>query len=198
MTLFLSSTLYAQSAVESLDRQLSSTHIFQANFIQATNSAQFGNQITAGEMTLERPGKFRWQINKPDQQLLISDGKKLWIYDKDLEQVIVQPVNERLDETPALLLAGKVDSIQQFFTVAKVTDKQGMDWYELKAKDQEGLVSKVMLHFENNTIKEMQIFDNLGQRTDISFSNIKTNIRLADDYFTFVPPKGVEVIDQGQ
>jgi outer membrane lipoprotein carrier protein len=105
--------------------------------------------------------------------------------------VIIQPVNQRLDETPALLLSGKVDSIQEFFTVS-----QSGDWYELKSKDQEGLVNKVRLQFDNNVIKEMQIYDNLGQRTDISFSRIKTNIRLSDNYFTFTPPKGVEVISE--
>jgi outer membrane lipoprotein carrier protein len=185
----------ADSAINALDKQLSSTDTFQANFIQSTQSKQFGNQITKGEMTLQRPGKFRWQIEEPENQILVSDGKTLWIYDVDLEQVIVQRLSQRLDETPALLLAGKVESIQEFFTVTQLNQKGGT-WYELKSRDQEGLVSKVILNFDNNVIKEMQIFDNLGQRTDISFTNIKSNIRLSDTYFTFTPPKGVEVISE--
>ncbi len=193
LSLLMSGSIYANDAIGELDKQLSNTHAFQAHFTQATQSAQFGNQVTQGEMTLERPGKFRWQINKPDKQLLISDGKQLWVYDQDLEQVIIQPVNQRLDETPALLLAGKVESIQQFFTVSR--DGQ---WYELKARDKEGLVNKVLLLFENNTIKEMQIFDNLGQRTHITFSNIKTNLKLPENYFKFTPPKGVEVISENK
>lgn len=196
ISLGFSCLLYAQSAVQALDQQLSSTHIFQANFVQATQSAQFGNQITSGEMTLERPGKFRWQITKPDKQTLISDGKTLWVYDEDLQQVMIQPVGQRLDETPALLLAGKVESIQQFFTVTQITSKEPGQWYELKSRDQEGLVNKVILNFNNNTIQEMQIYDNLGQRTDIKFSDIKTNIRLPANYFSFTPPKGIEVISE--
>lgn len=195
-SMLLGGFVYAQSAVDALDKQLSSTQSFQAQFVQTTQSAQFGNQITQGEMTLQRPGKFRWQINKPDQQLLISDGKQLWIYDKDLEQVIVQPVNQRLDETPALLLAGKVESIQQFFNVTQFSSTKPGQWYELKSLDQEGLVDKVILNFDNNTIQSMQIFDNLGQRTHITFSQIKTNPKLPSNYFTFTPPQGVEVISE--
>ncbi len=110
-------SLYANPAVDTLDKQLANTQqLFQAHFVQANSKAHnLVIQITEGEMALERPGKFLWQINKPDQQLLVSDGKQLWIYDKDLEQVIIQPVNQRLDETPALLLAGEVESIQRIF-----------------------------------------------------------------------------------
>lgn len=195
-SMIFSMAVWAQSAVQALDQQLSSTHAFQAQFVQSTQSAQFGNQITRGEMALERPGKFRWQITSPDQQLLVSDGKTLWIYDEDLQQVIIQAVSQRLDETPALLLAGKVDSIQQFFIVNQISSREPGDWYELKSRDKEGLVSKVILNFNNHVIQEMQIYDNLGQRTDIIFSKIKTNPQFSKNSFTFTPPKGVEVISE--
>lgn len=196
LSLVFTTLSFANPAVDTLDKQLANTHTFQAHFVQATQSAQFGNQITEGEMALERPGKFLWQINKPDQQLLVSDGKQLWIYDKDLEQVIIQPVNQRLDETPALLLAGEVESIQEFFKVSQIDSTQPGLWYELKSLDQEGLVDKVVLNFNHNAIQEMQIYDNLGQRTRITFSHIKTNPRFPSHYFTFTPPKGVEVISE--
>ncbi|MGA2655515.1 MAG: outer membrane lipoprotein chaperone LolA [Gammaproteobacteria bacterium] len=196
LTLLISSYVFANSAVQDLDKQLSSTQSFEANFVQTTQSAQFGNQITQGEMALQRPGKFRWQINKPDQQLLVSDGQKLWVYDKDLEQVIIQPVNKRLDETPALLLAGKVESIAQFFNVTKFDANKPGDWYELKALDKEGLVDKVIMNFDHGTIQSMQIYDNLGQRTNITFSQIKTNPNFPAGYFTFSAPKGVEIISE--
>ncbi len=187
---------FAQDAAVALDKQLSQTHAFQADFVQSTRSEQFGNQLTEGEMTLERPGKFIWKITAPDKQTLVSDGKTLWVYDVDLKQVIIQPVSQRLDETPALLLAGKVESIKQFFTVTRLATDEPGQWYTLKSRDQEGLVDKVVLGFINNTIKEMKIYDNLGQRTDIRFSNIKTNPKLAQNHFKFIPPKGVEVISE--
>jgi outer membrane lipoprotein carrier protein len=196
IVLLFSSFVYADTAVQALDKQLSITQSFEAHFVQTTQSSQFGNQITQGEMALQRPGKFRWQINKPDQQLLISDGQKLWIYDRDLEQVIIQPVNQRLDETPALLLAGKVESIQQFFNVTKFDANKPGDWYELKSLDKEGLVDKVILNFDHNTIQSMQIYDNLGQRTNITFSQIKTNPNFPAGYFSFKPPLGVEIISE--
>lgn len=191
ISITFSAFAFSNAAVDALDKQLSQTQSFQAHFVQSTQSKQFGNQITEGEMMLQRPGKFRWEITKPDQQELISNGETLWIYDKDLEQVIIQRLSQRLDETPALLLAGKVESIQQFFNVS-----QTGNWYELKAKDTEGLVDKVRLQFDKNAIKEMQIFDNLGQRTDISFTQIKTNPKFSANYFTFTPPKGVDVISE--
>ncbi|MFA6038288.1 MAG: outer membrane lipoprotein chaperone LolA [Legionellales bacterium] len=196
LSLFFANAVYADAAVQALDKQLSSTQSFEAHFVQATQSSQFGNQITQGEMALQRPGKFRWQITKPDQQLLVSDGKQLWIYDQDLEQVIIQPVNQRLDETPALLLAGKVDSIQEFFKVSQFTSTKPGQWYELKSLDRDGLVDKVILNFDNNTIQSMQIFDNLGQRTNITFSQIKTNPNFPANYFSFKAPAGVEIISE--
>lgn len=196
LSFILSGAVYADLAAQALDKQLSSTQSFEAHFVQATQSSQFGNQITEGEMALQRPGKFRWQINKPDQQLLISDGQKLWVYDQDLEQVIIQPVNQRLDETPALLLAGKVDSIQQFFKVIKFESNQPGQWYELKSLDREGLVDRVILNFDHGTIQSMKIYDNLGQRTNITFSQIKTNPNFPAGYFTFKVPSGVEIISE--
>jgi outer membrane lipoprotein carrier protein len=191
--LFCVPIAFAQTALESLDQQLSRTHAFQADFTQTTQSKQFGNQMTKGSMKLERPGKFRWEITDPDKQILISDGKTLWIYDQDLEQVIVQPLSQRLDETPALLLAGKVGTLQQFFNVSRL-ERAGGAWYELKSRDKEGLVDRVVLNFQNDAITEMQIFDSLGQRTDISFTHIKTNPSFSGNTFTFTPPTGVDVI----
>jgi len=196
---FLISTIaVAQSPTQALDTHLSATKNFQADFTQSTNSPQFGMQTSQGTMAIERPGKFRWHVEDPDNQLLISNGEVLWIYDQDLEQVIIQAMSGRLDETPALLLlAGEVESLEEFFTVTTINSEQPGFWYELTALDQEGLVNKVVLGFNNqNIIIEMQIYDNLEQRTDILFNNAKANVNLPGDYFSFTPPAGVDVISE--
>jgi len=194
---FVSAAVHAQTPVQALDAHLSATKNFQADFTQSTNSSQFGMQTSQGDMSIQRPGKFRWHVKDPDNQLLISNGEILWIYDQDLEQVIIQPVSGRLDETPALLLAGEVDSLEEFFTVTTIKSENPGFWYELTALDQEGLVNKVILGFNSqNIIQEMQIYDNLDQRTDILFSNAIANVNLPSDYFSFTPPAGIDVISE--
>lgn len=184
--------VWAQSPSAMLDETLNKTHTLVADFTQETINARMNTPLLSGKIVLMRPGQFRWEVIAPEKQLIVSDGKAVWIYDEDLQQVLIQPVNKRLDETPALLLTGEAKSLQQFFDI----QQKNKNTYELISRDEEGMLKKVELIFKDDAIASMRIWDGLGQQTYITFKNVVINPRISTDIFTFTPPPGVDVINE--
>ncbi len=150
-------------------------------------------QETSGEMALKRPGQFRWHTDEPMEQLLVSNGKKVWLYDPDLEQVTIQSLDQRLTHTPALLLSGDVSAISENF---EITHKEAGDVvdFTLTPKAKDTLFDTLRLSFRGDVINDMQMVDGVGQRTNILFQGVKLNEPLKDGLFTFDIPKGTDVI----
>lgn len=188
------SSVFANPAAD-LTTQLNIMSNFRANYIQTTTDPKFHDQkVVEGKAVLARPNQFRWEIEKPYQQLLVADGKKLWIYDADLEQVTVQPLKENLKDTPALLLAGDPRAITDHFKVALRDTGFAETTYELTPTDDDSLVRSVQLTFKGSAISRMTLIDNLHQIVTIEFSNMRMNDKLPQDIFRFTPPAGVDVI----
>ncbi|MCK4608422.1 MAG: outer membrane lipoprotein chaperone LolA [Gammaproteobacteria bacterium] len=176
---------------------LANFQTMQANFVQTLTVT--GNkklqQQTHGTMAIKRPGKFRWQIKKPTQQLIIADGNSLWIYDKDLAEATKQHLDLTQSGNPAMLLSGSVTDLEQDFIVSKLTKSESGIWFALKPKSQDGMFQEIELQFVDGKLESMQIVDNLGQNSLIAFSKVQINPQLASDIFQFVPPSGTDVID---
>lgn len=184
--LFLfTSSCFAVMPTQQLGNLLSGVKSMQANFIQTVN----GKAIT-GTMALQRPGKFRWQVQKPNRQLIIADGNKIWIYEPDLEQVIEQQMDAKLSVNPAMLLTGSIKDLQNYFVVSKMANNSFM----LQPKQKNSMFQKIVLQFNNNILISMIITDNLGNQTNLSFTKIKTNLRLPGKLFKFTVPQGVDVV----
>ncbi len=151
-------------------------------------------ESTTGRVALSAPRLFRWEYNKPYEQLVVADGKKVWIYDPDLQQATVreQGTEEQNSPLTALIDPGKLD---QQFNVKEVGQKDGLDWLELTPKD-EGDVSfqSARLGFSAQTLARMEVVDAVGQRTDISFSGWKRNPSFAAGTFKYTPAAGVDVV----
>jgi outer membrane lipoprotein carrier protein len=152
-------------------------------------------QETSGELTLKRPGQFRWHTDAPMEQLLVSNGKKVWLYDPDLEQVTIQELDQRLTHTPALLLSGDVSTISENFEVSHKEAGEVVD-FTLKPKAKDTLFDNLRLSFRNGVINDMQLIDSVGQRTNILFMGVKMNQPLKADLFTFKIPEGADVISE--
>jgi outer membrane lipoprotein carrier protein len=152
-------------------------------------------QETSGEMTLKRPGQFRWHTDEPMEQLLVSDGKKVWLYDPDLEQVTIQTLDQRLTHTPALLLSGDVSTISENFEVSHKEAGEVVD-FTLKPKAKDTLFDNLRLSFRGGVINDMQLIDSVGQRTNILFHGVKMNEPLKAGLFTFEIPPGTDVISE--
>lgn len=152
-------------------------------------------QETSGELALKRPGQFRWHTDEPMEQLLVSNGNKVWLYDPDLEQVTIQTLDQRLTHTPALLLSGDVSAISENFEVSHQQAGEVVD-FTLKPKAKDTLFDSLRLSFRGDVINDMQMVDGVGQRTNILFQGIKLNQPLKADLFTFEIPEGADVISE--
>ena len=183
-------------AIDKLHRFLETTKTLRADFAQIV-VAKNGKkpQQSAGVMMISRPGKFRWQINKPYAQLLVGDGQKVWIYDEDLRQVSVKKFDAALGSTPAALLVGG-NSLDKNFTLREAGEHDGLEWLEAIPKGTDSGFEKVQLGFAGNDLKAMELSDNFGQTTSLLFARIERNPQLAPALFHFTPPAGVDVIGE--
>lgn len=152
-------------------------------------------ETSAGKVYIQRPGRFHWHYTKPYSQYLISDGRSLWVYDVDLEQVTVRDVAGSIDDTPAAILGGDVD-LDRYYTVSDVEEEGEIDWIRLTPRDRESQYQSVRLGFHGEGLTEMVLHDSLGQQTWIRFRNVRRNGKLDEGLFEFEPPEGVDVIDE--
>ena len=148
-----------------------------------------------GNLIISRPDKFVLDYQSPVEQKYISNGETIWIYDIELEQVTVRNQQQALGRTPAILLAGSGD-LEQNYKVIDIGTQGRFDWVNLIPLDEESGFTEIRIGFEDNRLRLMELLDNLGQRTRMSFVDLKENQPISDSIFNFVPPAGVDVIDE--
>ena len=184
-----------QHAANKLSELLSHTQTITGGFSQLTlDSSGTQLQETAGQMVLQRPGLFRWHTDPPLEQMLVSNGKKVWLYDPDLLQVTVQKMDQRLTHTPALLLSGDVSQISENFTITYKEAGSIID-FVLTPMAKDTLFDTLRLSFRDGVINDMQLLDAVGQRTNILFMGVKINQPVDASQFVFTAPAGVDVIE---
>jgi len=183
-------------AVDQLHQFLSSTRTLKAEFSQMV-VAKSGRkpQQSSGVVAISRPGKLRWDIQKPYPQLVVGDGEKIWIYDVELKQVTVRPAGQAISGSPAALLAGS-NELEKNFNLAEAGEADGMNWVEATAKADESGFEKVRLGFVGADLRAMELYDNFGQTTHIRFSRLERNPQLPAATFKFTPPAGVDVVGE--
>jgi len=182
-------------AVKKLQVLLTSLDSVQASFRQTTLDSH-GNflQEVVGSMKAKKPGFFYWNTLPPMEQLLVTNGDRLWLYDPDLEQVTVKALDKRLSATPALILNGNVDDIGSEYHITAASINADSWRFMLQPKDPESLFEGLRLTFERGVLVEMFLEDGLGQKTSIIFHDIDQTTLLDDSIFTFQPPEGVDII----
>ena len=182
--------------VKRLGQLLGQSNTITARFSQLTLDGS-GTQLqeTTGDMSVKRPGLFYWHTDAPQEQTMISDGKKVTLWDPDLEQATIKKLDERLTQTPALLLSGDVSKIEQSYNVSSKTQGEVMEFI-LKPKTKDTLFDSLRLSFRKGNISEMQLIDSVGQRTNILFNEVKVNKEIPESKFKFVVPKGADVIQE--
>jgi len=167
---------------------------FQGNFEQALLDAD-GQVIdkTTGTLEIQRPGQFRWSYIEPYEQWLVADGLNVWSYDVDLAQVTVKPQASALANTPALLLGGSANALEQF-TYEESYVEADTTWVRLTPRNTESGFERVELGFLDGTLHRMVFFDNLEQTTLVALSEVSVNLPIDADRFNFVVPEGVDVV----
>jgi outer membrane lipoprotein carrier protein len=172
------------------------TRTLQGRFTQSVQDRKGRvTQESKGEFAIARPGKFRWSYAAPYSQLIVGDGKKVWIYDSDLEQVTVRKFDTAVGASPAALLAGS-NEIGKHFNLKDAGKQQGLEWLEATPINAEGTFSRVRMGFNGSDLQIMELQDNFGQTTRLRFNTLTLNPHLANELFRFKAPKGADVITQ--
>ncbi|MGO1247711.1 MAG: outer membrane lipoprotein chaperone LolA [Oceanisphaera sp.] len=188
----VSATALADARTE-LQQKLSSFEQFSAEFSQQVFDEQGESmQQASGTMALARPDRFRWHTLTPDESEIVSDGKSVWMYDPFVEQVSIAPLEEAIQNTPFLLIAGGDDTRWEQY---EVTEKG--DAYVVISKDPSELISQFRVSFDNkNRIQRFTVLESGGQRSEFTLSEVNTAPKVEASTFTFTPPKGVMIDDQ--
>ena len=194
-------TAVADSGPTPLDKYLDNLKTLHTSFLQTLADGQ-GREIdrATGTLIVARPGKFSWDIhpqsgntNKGAGQLMVSDGRNLWFYDRDLDQVTVKPVDAALSATPAMLLSGTVD-VRKNFTLTAAGSRDGLDWVLVEPSGADADFKDALFGFSGGDLKRMILEDKLGQTATIVFDHIERNVPVSPQDTAFTPPKGADVI----
>jgi outer membrane lipoprotein carrier protein len=198
LLLLLCNAVFAEEPVDEgkrlVDEFVSDIMTFQGDFEQALIDAD-GQTVekTTGTLEIQRPGQFRWSYIDPYEQWLIADGKNIWSYDVDLAQVTVKPQADALANTPALLLGGSAEALEQFNYEGSY-DEAGTTWVRLAPKNTDSGFIRVELGFMDDVLRRMVFFDNLEQTTLVDMHNVAVNEPIDPARFDFDIPDYVDVV----
>jgi outer membrane lipoprotein carrier protein len=184
-------------ANEILDNFSRGLHTLQAQFEQKIwNEKGRLLKKSQGKMAIQCPNRFNWEYQKPYTQLIVADGKKVWIYDKDLEQVIKKGIDKEVGKTPAFLLSSKRNIEEDFFVKQLPNSQQtGVTRLKLTPKDiEKSQFDSMYISIKGKDLLGFELMDNFGQITRITFTQFKRNQKLEKNLFIFTPPVGVDVI----
>jgi outer membrane lipoprotein carrier protein len=188
------STAFAGTPLQDLQARLSSFHSMRANFQQALYAdKREAPRTSKGKMAIQRPGKFRWDTQSPNEQILVADGNLLWIYDVDLEQATKQKVDTTDSNSPALFLSGNVSEIPKRFVVSTEKTENGVG-FKLEAKSADDMFQSIKIIFQADKLSKMIVGTRIGQRSEFSFSQVELNPTFPNSTFHFKPPAGVDVL----
>jgi outer membrane lipoprotein carrier protein len=181
-------------AIDRLDQFMKQTQSARGEFEQRiVNRDKKVVQQSSGSLAFQRPGKFRWSYVKPYEQLIVGDGARVWIFDKDLNQVTVRKLDQALGATPAALLAGSNDALNAF-VLKDDGAREGLEWVEATPRDKESTFERIRMGFSAQGLERMELSDSFGQTTLLRFVGLQSNPKLDAGMFTFTPPQGADVI----
>ena len=193
------------SAVDQLHAFLAQTSSARGDFTQqspgprsqtASGASTAGKPLVSrGDFEFQRPGRFRWTYRTPYEQLIVSDGKNLYLYDKDLNQVTRKKLAGALPASPASILFGSND-FERDFSVANDGIQDGVEWIRATPNSKDSLFERIRIGFRNGMPAAMQLRDSFGQSTELAFDHVQRNPVLGPERFSYTPPAGVDVLEE--
>lgn len=154
-------------------------------------------QSSSGQFWLQRPGKFRWSYEKPYQQLLVCNGKTIWLFDPDLAQVTVREAKPALAGTPAELLSQRA-ALAERFKAEDLGAEGGAQHLRLTPKSSDGDFKSIEMWLRGGVPERLRFDDPLGGSTDVKFTELKTNAPIDAAQFGFTVPKDVEIVQASE
>lgn len=194
--LAFSSTAQA-SAIEQFKSFVVNTKTAKGEFLQVqmkmVNGVSKTGKSSSGTFKFARPGKFIWTYIKPYDQVLQADGDKLYLYDKDLNQVTIKTLGNAIASSPAAILFGSVD-LDKNFIMKDVGIKQGVEWLEAIPKTKDSQFDTIGIGMKDGVPVGMELRDSFGQLSLVTLKNFEKNPTFAADQFKFVVPQGADVL----
>lgn len=192
--LVLSSFVYAQSATQQLHDFVKQVQSASGLFSQSTQDAQGQARPTqTGEFAFKRPGKFKWSVLQPYEQLVLSDGKQLYQYDPDLNQLTQRGVDQAIGASPAAILFGS-GRLEDSFDLVDRSDEGDLQWLRATPKAKDAGFVYVDIAFKNTLPVRLILLDTFDQKTIIDLTELQTTLNVSDDVFRFTAPEGVDVV----
>lgn len=167
----------------------------RAEFTQTVSSPDGKRKKTSsGSFEFQRPNQFRFAYAKPFEQLIVADGKKVWIYDPDLQQASSRRIDQALGATPAALLAGA--TLERDFELKALPDAQGLSWVQATPRQNDASLQNLRVGFKGKELAAIELVDGFGQRSLLQFSAVQSNVSIAAEHFRFVLPAGADLVEQ--
>jgi outer membrane lipoprotein carrier protein len=189
--------------MESLEAFVKNVKSGRAEFTQTvTAPAKEGQpsraKVSTGTFEFQRPGQFKFDYKKPFAQTIVADGKTLWLYDADLNQVTQRAQAQALGSTPAALIAAAPDlrALQADFTLESAPERDGLQWVKATPKAKDGQLQGIQVGFQGEALAALEIQDSFGQRSVLKFSKVEVNPALGAGAFAFKAPAGADVLKQ--
>jgi len=183
-------------AVAALREFLAQTKTARGEFTQqVTRGSVQAAPPSSGTFFFKRPGKFRWTYVKPYEQVLVADGERLYLYDKDLNQVTVKKVAAALPASPASILFGG-NEFERDFVVSEAGARDGVEWLMALPRARDSQFERIEIGFRDGAPVAMVLADSFGQVSRLAFGRFERNPRLDPQLFRFVPPPGADVLEE--
>jgi outer membrane lipoprotein carrier protein len=193
MSSAIAATNTPKSGADSLRRFFHEVNSFSARFSQVVLDESLKPiQESSGTLWIERPNKFRWDYEKPYKQQIVADGKRLWVYDVGLQQATVRDLTGGLNDTPAMLLAGK-GRLDDNFTIQPLEAPGNLMWVQLKPRHKDSGYDDIRIGFAQGKLRVIEMVDGFGHTTRVTLESPRENARIESARFSFTPPEGVDV-----
>ena len=184
----------AASGTQQFENFMQNLHTLKAGFRQTVQRPDDDTVYASnGVFYLKRPGQLRWEYEDPPTQVIVADGKRIWLHDIELEQVSHRSQKAALEGTPGQLLSGS-KPVEESFELEELGEQEGFDWIELRPRDKEAQFTRVQLGFADDTLQNMAMYDSFGQVTRFIFYDMQRNPELSPELFVFVPPSQIDLI----
>jgi outer membrane lipoprotein carrier protein len=186
----------AAGGIDQLHSFLDGTRSAKAAFTQSVSgkSGRVAKEST-GSFAFARPGKFRWAYQQPFEQLIVGDGEKLWIYDRDLNQVIVRKLDRALGTNPAAILAGD-NTPERNYTLTDGGTAEGLEYVNAIPRATDTGFERVRIGFKESLPRVMELTDSFGNVTTLQFKGFERNATVDAGAFRFAPPPGADVVGE--
>ncbi|HET9023096.1 MAG TPA: outer membrane lipoprotein chaperone LolA [Burkholderiaceae bacterium] len=183
-------------SLDQLRAFLTQTTSARGEFVQRVAARSSSAQpVSSGRFVFQRPGRFRWTYDKPYEQVIVADGTRLVLYDKDLNQVTIRRLGAALPSSPASILFGS-NEFEKEFEVTDAGMRDGLEWVQAKPRAKDSTFERIEIGFRDGLPQAMRLADNFGQVTQLVFSKVERNPKLDPEPFKFTPPKGADVLTE--